>query len=270
MASELKLIEGLLYRLITAPSGVAEGLEHETALGPGGLAEVVVGDERLGAEQRVDIYANMYFYRLLDVLKEDFPATLKLLGADNFHNLVTGYLLEHPPTHFSIIGAGRHLADFLRDHPLRNEFPFAADLARLERALIEVFHARDAVALSAETMRAIAPADWAALRMRLHPAAQLLELEWNVAATVRRLIGDAGLPAPMPAACTVLVWRDHNRVDYREADSIERAALTSLVDGATFAELCASIASSVDSENPAVEINSRFDSWLRSGILVRQ
>ena len=27
--------------------------------------------------ERVDIYANMYFYRLLEVLQEDFPATLR-------------------------------------------------------------------------------------------------------------------------------------------------------------------------------------------------
>ncbi len=274
MASDLKRIESLLYRLITAPSGVAEGLAHETALGPGGLAEVVVGDERLSAEQRVDIYANMYFYRLLDVLKEDFPATSKLLGADNFHNLVTSYLLEYPPTHFSIIEAGRHLADFLRDHPLRNEFPFAADLARLERALIEVFHARDALALGADAMRAIAPADWPALRMKLHPAVQLLDLEWNVAPTLRRA-GENDLPKPARGACPLLVWRDHNRADYREIESIERAAMALLLNGTTFAELCETIAAAADSQHPdsedrAAEINRRLDSWLRSGILVRQ
>ena len=50
----------------------------------------------------------MYFYRILDVLKEDFPATLAVLGADNFHNLVTGYLIEYPPQHFSISYAGNH------------------------------------------------------------------------------------------------------------------------------------------------------------------
>jgi hypothetical protein len=35
----------------------------------------------------------MYFYRLLDAIKEDFPATLKILGDFEFHNLITGYLI---------------------------------------------------------------------------------------------------------------------------------------------------------------------------------
>ena len=127
--SHLKKLESLLYRLITAPSGVAEGLAAERELGAGGLDDIVLGDERLSAEARVDIYANMYFYRLLDALKEDFPATLAVLGADNFHNLVTGYLLEYPPTEPSLYYCGRHLAAYLRDHPLREGAPFIADLA---------------------------------------------------------------------------------------------------------------------------------------------
>ena len=103
----LKELESLLYRLITAPSGVAEGLAAERDLGAGGLDAIVLGDDRLSAEARVDIYANMYFYRILDALKEDFPATLAVLGDDNFHNLVTGYLLEYPPTEPSISHCGQ-------------------------------------------------------------------------------------------------------------------------------------------------------------------
>jgi hypothetical protein len=40
------------------------------------LEALVDGDERLSAVERVDIYADAYFYRLLDCLAEDFPATL--------------------------------------------------------------------------------------------------------------------------------------------------------------------------------------------------
>ncbi|HWJ41415.1 MAG TPA: putative DNA-binding domain-containing protein, partial [Candidatus Limnocylindrales bacterium] len=98
MAIPLKNLQSLLYRLITAASGVAEGLAAERELGATGLDAIVLGDDRLSAQARVDIYANMYFYRILDSLKEDFPATLAVLGHDNFHNLITGYILEYPPT----------------------------------------------------------------------------------------------------------------------------------------------------------------------------
>src|SRR5260370_42069661 len=106
MAIHLKGLQSLLYRLIPAASGVAEGLAAERDLGATGLDAIVLGDNRLSAEARVEIYANMYFYRILDSLKEDFPATLVVLGEDNFHNLITGYLLEYPPTEPSISYCG--------------------------------------------------------------------------------------------------------------------------------------------------------------------
>src|SRR5712671_3628868 len=110
----LRRLQEVLYRLIAAPGGVAEGLAHETALPAGGLPTLIAGDDRMTAVARVEIYANGYFYRLLDVLKEDFPATLRVLGDDNFHNLATGYLREYPPTEPSVMYCGRYLAAFLR------------------------------------------------------------------------------------------------------------------------------------------------------------
>jgi len=155
MSLPLKQLQSILYRLITAASGVAEGLAAEKRLAteggmpPSGLEALVLGDDRLSAEDRVDIYANMYFYRLLDVLKEDFPAMLRVLGDDNFHNLATGYLLEYPPTEPSVMYCGRYLAAFLRNHPLRKDAPYIADLAALERSVVEVFHGPDAPVLEA-------------------------------------------------------------------------------------------------------------------------
>jgi hypothetical protein len=50
---DLKRLQELLYRLITAPSGVAEGLAGESALPPGGLDKLVAGDDRMTAAERV-------------------------------------------------------------------------------------------------------------------------------------------------------------------------------------------------------------------------
>jgi hypothetical protein len=270
MPSDLNWVERLLYRLITAPSGVAEGLANEKSLAPEGLERVIAGDERLSAEERVDIYANMYFYRLLDVLKEDFPATLAMVGAERFHNLVTGYLIEYPPAHFSISYAGNHLADFIHEHPLREEFPFLADLARVERALIEVFHAPGAVPLDAPQMRALPPKDWPALKLRLSPAHQILELEWDVAPILKAVEEGVEPSQPTRREIRMLVWRNSNRVYYRAIDSAERAALDAIGKGTTFAEMCEVIASGVEDGDPSVAINQRLETWLRDGLLIRE
>src|SRR5262245_42006643 len=179
MSSHLKDLQNLLYRLITAPSGVAEGLGGEHALPAGGLAALVDGDERLSAEARVDIYANMYFYRLLDVLKEDYPATLAVLGEASFHNLITAYLIEHRPSAPSVMQAGKFLPDFLRGQPVRAAFPCVADLAMLERAMTEVFCAADASLLEAAEMNALQAEQWGAVKMRRIPASAILRAEWR-------------------------------------------------------------------------------------------
>jgi len=269
MAFPLKEIESLLYRLITAPNGVAEGLLAERNLSPGGLGAIVRGDARLSAAERVDIYANMYFYRLLEVLKEDFPATAAVLGADNFHNLVTGYLAEYPPTEPSVMYVGCHLAAYLRDHPLRNAAPYIADLARLERALVDVFHAPDAPALEAGQMRAISPEDWPALRLRTHPAHAILDLEWRVAAVLEAVEQGKESNEPAHETSWVLVWRRNSRVFYREIDAVESAALERLETGAAFRQVCDLIAAGAAGADPVIEINRRLERWLSDGILAQ-
>ena len=110
--SELQKTEELFWKLITAPEGVADGLRR-IDMKPDELGRVIAGDARLDAVQRLDIYANMYFWRLLDILRGDYSALVAAVGDDRFHNLVTDYLLECPSAHPSVRNVGARLADFL-------------------------------------------------------------------------------------------------------------------------------------------------------------
>lgn len=267
----LKDTQKLLYRLIAAPNGVAEGLAHERALPRGGLDAIIGGDARMAAVERLDIYANMYFYRLLEILTNDFPGVTAAVGADNFHNIVTGYLIERPPTEPSVFWAGRHLADFLRTHPILREFPYLADLAALERAIVEVFCARDMAALDAAAMRAIPPARWPSVRMRAVAAFQVIESDWRVAPILRAVEGGRKFKALRQDASRILVWRPRTKVFYREIDPVEAGAIAKLRRGATFGALCAAISrtlgDSASGRDPVVAINSILARWLRDGIV---
>ena len=283
-------LQALLYRLITAPEGVAAGLAAERASGPEVRADLdhfIESDDRLSATERLEIYANAYFYRILDCLKEDFPATLATLGADNFHNLVTGYLIEYPPTEPSISYAGRHLAEFLRHDSMRamiERWPFIAELARLERTLIEVFHAAEAEPLNAEAMRSVAPEDWPALAMRTHPALAIVDCEWRVDELLREVEAAAGESdqthdtpahargAPTHAPVSVLVWRHNSRVHYRALERPERAALEVASAGASFAAICETVAAACGQDEyriaPVALINRLLEQWIAAGLLV--
>src|ERR1700758_3598633 len=162
----LNKLQNLLYQRITNLETTKESLGAERPPASGVFEALVHGDERLSAAERIGIYADAYFYRLFECLVEDFPAMLAVLGADNFAVLVKEYLVEHPPTEPSILYAGLYLADFLNDHPFAERWPFIADLARLERAVLDVFHAADAPALRLETLQAFPSEEGPALKLR--------------------------------------------------------------------------------------------------------
>ncbi|HKV55215.1 MAG TPA: DNA-binding domain-containing protein [Candidatus Binataceae bacterium] len=268
-------LQALLYRLITAPSGVEEGLIRESALPAEGLDALICGDNRLSARERVSIYANAYFHRLLSVFKEDFPRTCAVLGDINFHNLITGYLIEYPPYEPSLLHAGRNLAEYLADHPLLEQFPFAADLARLERATVEVFHGPDHDVLRATELSELGPEAWPSLNLRLHPAAQILELQWRVDKLIEEA-GNEGRCLPLrPEGVTLLVWRHEWCVRRRILNAGERAGLKATIPGADFASVCAAIAAELAAEGSAPQqppelplvINRLLSVWLGEGVL---
>jgi hypothetical protein len=267
MSFQLKDLQNLLYRLITAPSGVAEGLGAERALPAGGLGALVDGDERLSAEARLDVYADMYFYRLLEVLKEDYPATSALLGEANFHNLITAYLIEHRPCEPSVRGAGKCLPDFLRRHPLHAELPFVADLAMLERAIAEVFCAPNASLLEASEMNALEPKLWGAVKMRKIPASAVLRARWRVAEVLRAVEEKRDWKPPKRERNWILVWRRNSRVSYREIGSNEAAALAMLARTTKFAKVCEVLALGLPPAQAPQAIGDTFARWLGQGLI---
>jgi hypothetical protein len=260
-------LQRLLRRLITAPEGVADGLARERSLEAGGLDRIINGDDRLSAIERLDIYANMYFYRLLDVLREDFPATLALLGDDAFHNLVTGYLLEYPPTEPSVQHGGRYLANYLRDHPLARAKPWLADLAALERAQLEVFHAADTAPLDAAAMKKIAPERWPRLKLRLVAATQILVLDWNVAKVLDAIAAGSKSGRPEHRKLSVLVFRRGFEVEHRTLNADEARALTAAANGAPFARICELAAGKARGARATRLINSMLERWLGDGLM---
>jgi hypothetical protein len=277
MAMNLNLadLQSMLYRLITAPGGPSEaGAQH--VLGDRGLEAVISVNSRLSADQRVGIYADAYFYRLHDVLKEDFPCTYRIVGDVNFHNLITGYLIEYPPSEPSVLYAGRHLPHYLRrilGEPggSFSKWPFVADVARLERACIEVFHGADADALESSSLRDLAPESWPSLKIRLHPAAQILDLKWRIDMVMEAIKRGPPWEPPTHEPVAILIWRQDWQARYRALEAGECAALKTAAAGSDFASICGALANELEAANEvpdlAAIINRLLIRWLDDGLL---
>jgi hypothetical protein len=265
----LSTTQRLLWRLITAPEGVAAALAADADRG-GALGEALSRSVRAGgalaAAQRVDVYANMYFFRLLDVLRDDYPAVAAVLGETDFHNLITDYLLHHPPAHFSIRHAGDRLPEFVATHALVAARPYLGSLAQLEGALNDAFDAADSRTATGADLAAIPAGDWAALRFRLHPSVRVLHSRWAVHDLRRRVDrGDApGEPDQTPTA--LRVWRREIEVLQRSVDAVEFNALTLAARGAAFGDICAA-ADQSQADETAPRLAAMLACWLDEGCI---
>ena len=264
----LRDTEELFWKLITAPEGVADGLRR-LDMNSDDLARVIGGDARLDAAQRLDIYANMYFWRLLDILRGDYSAVVAAVGDDVFHNLVTDYLLACPSTHPSVRNVGARLPGFLATHAAAAERPWLVELARLERARVELFDGPDGEALTLDELRARPPEAFATLPLPLVPPQLLLDVEHAVDDVWRAAENEQPIEPPAAGARTLLVWRQDVTVYHRPLEPLEREALARARDGASFGVVCELVAQSmpVDEAGPAAfQLLAR---WVGDGIIAR-
>ncbi len=264
----LRDTQQLLWTLITAPEGVGDGLRR-LDMKSDELARVVAGDERLDPVQRLDIYANMYFWRLLDILRGDYSALVASVGDDPFHNLVTDYLIACPSTHPSVRNVGARLADFLATQPLAIGRPWLVELARLERARVELFDGPDAEPVTLDQLRAMAPEDFVALPLPLVPSHLLLEVEHAVDDVWRAVENEQPIAEPEAGARTLLVWRQDVTVYHRPLEPLERGALERARDGAPFGVVCDLLAGSMAIEEAGPAAFQLLARWVGDGIIAR-
>lgn len=276
MPMKLADLQSIIYRLITAPGGPNDAAGQEQALRDRGLDAVIAGNKRLSASERVGIYANAYFCRLHDILKEDFPCTYTILGDVNFHNLITGYLVEYPPSEPSVLDAGRDLPLYLQTITRLpglslSQWPFLADLASLERACVEVFHGADADALEGASLRDLAPESWPSLKIRLHPAAQIVDAEWRIDRLMEAIKDGRSWEPPLREPAAILVWRKDWQVRYRALEAGECAGLRTAAAVSEFASICAALVNELQWKSEisdlAAIMNRMLTRWLGDGLL---
>jgi hypothetical protein len=173
----------------------------------------------LGLDPRVCVYAWMYFARLHDTLRDDFPRLAAYLGDEAFSELVADYLAEHPSRNPSLRYFGAALPELVARHPTSERAPGAADLAALDWARVEVFDDEHAPVAS------LNPAVFATQTLRAIPALRLVRTTHRIQETWRCADVGEAIPPPRPGGETFLVWRRGFVVHHRVVDRTEESAL---------------------------------------------
>jgi hypothetical protein len=263
----LHTVQQLLWTLISAPRGAAAALAAMPEEERRHAESLVRAHGTLGAVDRLEIYANMYFFRIRDCIAEDFPALRDTLGPERFHNLITDYLLAHPSTHFSLRYAGQRLPEFLQHHPTLERWPWAAELAQLEWAIADAFDAADTPTLRRDDLLDRPAAEWPSLNLALVSSARLLHLRWPVAQVWEAARCGTEPPPLAPEDTAMRVWRQDLQVFHRVVDAAEMAALEIVRAGSAFADICAVLAERLGDEAGAQRAADLLSRWLDDALL---
>ena len=156
------------------------------------------------AGRRFSVYRNNVAGSLTEALRASFPVVEKLLGAEYFTALAGVFLRAHPPTSRMMMLYGDEMPAFLAGFPPLARLPYLPDVAGLEQALREAYHAADSA--EAAPSLAISPERFLAARLQLAPAVRVVRSGFPIV-SIWRANAENG-PAPVMQAEDALVVRD--------------------------------------------------------------
>lgn len=125
--------------------------------------------------RRVQVYHNNMFAALTSALQAVYPVIHRLVGTEFFGFAAAEYIRDYPSRSGNLHGFGDRFPEFLAKLPGAAAVPYLPDVARLEWAYHEVFHAAQGARLDLEGLQAVSATQWDQLGFSLNPASRLLE-----------------------------------------------------------------------------------------------
>jgi hypothetical protein len=150
-------------------AAVADSVLH-AADGP--LA-AMIREDGIGFDRRLQVYRNNTFSSLTAALKDNFPVVCQLVDERFFGYAARDYIRAHPPTAPRLAEYGGDFADFLAGFEPARHLTYLPDVARLEWAINEAYHAAEAPRLDPARIAALPQERYAALRFVPHPSCRL-------------------------------------------------------------------------------------------------
>ena len=226
---KLAATQKLLWKLITEPGPRT----------PPEVARIVDETPAFSARQRLTVYADMYFWRNVGALQNDFPKLSELLGDRRFAALTRRYLKAHRSQHHDLGQAGWQLPAFLKRSAPRPSRGDLAGLASLEWARAGAYVAKDAAPLTLGDMAKIPPEKFPKLRLGFVPSVRVLAVKHDVAATWAAVENKTKVPRVRRTRQYFVVWRKGFEVFHSRVDAREFKALGLALEGKRIAEVLA-------------------------------
>lgn len=271
-APNLRDFQLWLKWVITDPRGVTEALNDPapiieqyqsryTSPTPSYL-EFVFSSSSSEKIDRFDIYAEGYFSRILDYMRETFFKTRKAVGDETFTLLVAEYLKAFPSKYTSIDEVGCDFTNFITEFDAIKLDEWIFDLARFEWSWIESFYAED-VKVQNGWQDELAKNPNSSLLV--HSSVRLVRSDWPLHQLIQLLDSDEGKVLgdfSEKSNCAMIIYRANDEIHYEEISLSCFQILEKLKNGNSLNESLNQI-QNIDH----MDISNNFSFWVSQGIL---
>jgi hypothetical protein len=184
-------------------------------------------------------HANTINHARLVALEDSFPLGREAMGDAKFNALSRAFIETSQAKSCDLNDIGRSFAEFLKVEQAENAI---CDLAAIEWAWLESYHAADAMPLTLGDIGMIDGAALLALEVRLHPATRLVQLNAPLAAPLGHLA--EGKPA------AILIIRPEAEVRLLALDAITAATAEKCTSPTTIGNLLSTASEQGDEADP--------------------
>jgi len=144
-------------------------------------ARYVVPSANLRPAERIQIYNQQYWWRLLSTLHTNFPLVTRLFGYQAFNEEIgIPYLIKCPPTHWSLLAVGQQLPDWIKAHYLKPDKLLISHAAQLDWTFAISFVALQQPALDLSFLTQSSQEDLLSHVFYLQPHVHLLQWSYDL------------------------------------------------------------------------------------------
>ncbi|MEO8001584.1 MAG: DNA-binding domain-containing protein [Arenimonas sp.] len=214
-------------------------------------------------------YIHAYSSRLTEALDNDHPCLGAYLGDALWHRMCNGYIEKNPSTYRSLRNFGDALPDYLRHTDDFKKNPEIAELANLERQLLNCFDAPDAECIEFTELLSISEQAWPTLQLKFHPSLLILRHSYNSIAIWQAIKDEATLPSLIKENSDWLLWRDADRItSFRSSDIFEQSHLRFFMEGGNFSGFCENLLLGHDAEQVPMIALGFIKAWCAEGLVM--
>ncbi len=256
-----------MYSVISHPEGAEAGVKASSKPGSQAahdLEQTVLPSDKLTPLECVSVYADMYFWRFIDIMSEEYPTVQHILGKELFNQVVRDYIARHPSTHYNLNRLSIKFPDYLlKEAGEIPHQPFVAAVATVERVMEDAFDDPHREKISPEAIQGIPGEQWPDIRLQFNPALYLLELEYPVNDYMTAVYENRHMDIPQAQKTFAVVYRSNYTVWREDLDYESYLLLSRLKDGESLGEALENCTQQegVDADKITASLGEWFQQW---------